>query len=78
MNGLKITADAKASDKSMYFGIVQGGTNLELRERSAKDITSLGFDGYAYGGLSVGEEKDLMIDAQSSCINYYLKINQDT
>ena len=62
----KITADSKASDKSMYFGIVQGGTNLELRERSAKDITSLGFDGYAYGGLSVGEEKDLMIDAQSS------------
>ena len=62
----KITADSKASDRSMYFGIVQGGTNLELRERSAKDITSLEFDGYAYGGLSVGEEKDLMIDAQSS------------
>jgi queuine tRNA-ribosyltransferase len=62
----KITADSKASDNSMYFGIVQGGTNLELRERSAKDITSLEFDGYAYGGLSVGEEKDLMIDAQSS------------
>ena len=62
----KITADSKTSDRSMYFGIVQGGTNLELRERSAKDITSLEFDGYAYGGLSVGEEKDLMIDAQSS------------
>lgn len=62
----KITANSKTSDKSMYFGIVQGGTNLELRERSANNITSLGFDGYAYGGLSVGEEKKLMIDAQSS------------
>ena len=62
----KITANSKTSDKSMYFGIVQGGTNLELRERSASNITSLGFDGYAYGGLSVGEEKKLMIDAQSS------------
>lgn len=62
----KITINSKTSDKSMYFGIVQGGTNMELRERSASNITSLGFDGYAYGGLSVGEEKKLMIDAQSS------------
>ena len=62
----KIAVNSKTSDKSMYFGIVQGGTNLELRERSASNITSLGFDGYAYGGLSVGEEKKLMIDAQSS------------
>jgi queuine tRNA-ribosyltransferase len=39
------------------FGIVQGGTNLELRRRSARAIAALGFDGYAIGGLSVGEER---------------------
>ncbi|ATW23959.1 tRNA guanosine(34) transglycosylase Tgt [Candidatus Formimonas warabiya] len=42
------------------FGIVQGGTIRELREKSARDITSLGFPGYAIGGLSVGEPKPLM------------------
>jgi len=42
------------------FAIVQGADHLELRERSAKDLVSLGFDGYAIGGLSVGESKDIM------------------
>ena len=37
------------------FGIVQGGTDAELRRISAAQITSLGFDGFAIGGLSVGE-----------------------
>jgi len=39
------------------FGIVQGGLLADLRERSAEQITSLGFPGYAVGGLSVGETK---------------------
>ena len=38
------------------FGIVQGGLDDALRERSAREIIALGFDGYAVGGLSVGEE----------------------
>ena len=38
------------------FGIVQGGLDDALRERSAREIVALGFDGYAVGGLSVGEE----------------------
>ena len=42
------------------FGIVQGGHDPELRARAARDIVSLGFDGYAVGGLSVGEEKPVM------------------
>jgi queuine tRNA-ribosyltransferase len=42
------------TDQSL-FGIVQGGFWPELRERSAKAITEIGFDGYAIGGLSVGE-----------------------
>ncbi len=42
------------------FGIVQGGVYKDLRKKSAKDITKLGFDGYAIGGVSVGEGHDLM------------------
>jgi len=43
-------------DQSL-FGIVQGGLDRQLRVESARDIRSIGFDGYAVGGLSVGEEK---------------------
>ncbi len=42
------------------FGIVQGGLYEDLRVQSARDITSLPFDGYAIGGLSIGETPDLM------------------
>jgi queuine tRNA-ribosyltransferase len=37
------------------FGIVQGGVHADLRERSAKRLTTIGFDGYAIGGLAIGE-----------------------
>jgi queuine tRNA-ribosyltransferase len=42
------------------FGIVQGGMDLELRTRSLEELLAIGFDGYALGGLSVGEETELM------------------
>ncbi len=42
------------------FGIVQGGDNAELRARSAAGLTSIGFDGYAVGGLAVGEPQEVM------------------
>jgi queuine tRNA-ribosyltransferase len=42
------------------FGIVQGGLDGELRIASARDLVALGFDGYAVGGLSVGESKNEM------------------
>ncbi|MBC7384790.1 MAG: tRNA guanosine(34) transglycosylase Tgt [Cryobacterium sp.] len=42
------------------FGIVQGGLYPHLRERSAREITELPFDGFAIGGLSIGESPDLM------------------
>jgi queuine tRNA-ribosyltransferase len=42
------------------FGIVQGGHDPDLRVHAARDLVSLGFDGYAVGGLSVGEEKSVM------------------
>jgi len=48
-------------DQSL-FGIVQGGFWPDLRKRSAQAVTDLGFDGYAIGGLSVGEGHDKMCD----------------
>jgi queuine tRNA-ribosyltransferase len=42
------------------FGIVQGGLYEELRSQSVKDITALPYDGFAIGGLSIGESPDLM------------------
>jgi queuine tRNA-ribosyltransferase len=44
----------------LQFGIVQGGTDVELREVSAGLTLEVGFDGYAIGGLSVGEPNDVM------------------
>ena len=54
--------DANKSETQALFGIIQGGMYKDLREQSAKDLEKLDFDGYAVGGLSVGEPKDLMID----------------
>jgi queuine tRNA-ribosyltransferase len=45
------------------FGIVQGGTDPELRVESARRTLEVGFDGYAVGGLSVGETRDQMVEA---------------
>ena len=42
------------------FGIIQGGHELDLREQSMHQIVEIGFDGYAVGGLSVGEAKEEM------------------
>jgi len=47
--------------EQLLFGIVQGGFFENLREESAKQITALDFDGYAIGGLSVGESKPELI-----------------
>lgn len=46
----------------LLFGIVQGGFFADLRSESAAQICSLPFDGFAIGGLSVGESKPLMLD----------------
>ena len=47
------------STDQLLFGIIQGGISLELRQQSAKAITSLDFPGYAIGGLSLGEAKEM-------------------
>lgn len=48
-------AAKRRTDQAM-FGIVQGGLDHDLRKRSADDLVAMGFDGYAVGGLSVGED----------------------
>mgnify|MGYP001229617584 FL=1 len=47
-------------DDQALFGIVQGGEYEDLRKQSARDLMSLDFPGYAIGGLSVGEPKEVM------------------
>lgn len=54
---------ARLGNKNALFGIQQGGTDLELRKRSAEGLEAIGFDGYAIGGLAVGEPKDVMYEA---------------
>ncbi len=50
------------------FGIVQGGTDQELRDLSAEGLCSIGFDGYAVGGLAVGEPQALMFETLEAAV----------
>ena len=50
------------------FGIVQGGMFKDLRRQSLESIAEIGFKGYAVGGLSVGEPKDVMLEVASDII----------
>lgn len=50
----------KPDNGSALFAIIQGGIYKDLREKSATELIELGFDGYAIGGLSVGEPKSIM------------------
>ncbi|MBI2058177.1 MAG: tRNA guanosine(34) transglycosylase Tgt [Nitrospirae bacterium] len=52
---------ARQTDQAL-FGIVQGGIDADLRRASAESLVEIGFDGYALGGLSVGEPKTAMLE----------------
>lgn len=54
--------DAHQGNPSALFGIVQGGMFHDLRQVSLAGLQEIGFDGYAIGGLSVGEPKHLMME----------------
>ncbi|MBI5587191.1 MAG: tRNA guanosine(34) transglycosylase Tgt [Deltaproteobacteria bacterium] len=62
--------DAKKDNGQALFGIIQGGMYRDLRKESARSIIEIGFDGYALGGLSVGEEKGLMQEMVASTVEY--------
>ena len=53
---------AKTGEGQALFGIVQGGLYRDLRRASVEALAEIGFDGYAIGGLSVGEPKALMLE----------------
>ena len=55
------------------FGIVQGSTFSDLREESAKKLIELDFEGYAIGGLAVGEGQDLMFETLDYTTKYMLQ-----
>ena len=55
--------DAPRAEGQLRFGIAQGGTDRELRERSIEGIVGLPFDGFALGGLAVGESRAEMLAA---------------
>ena len=50
-------AQARTRPEQAVFGIVQGGTDASLRKRSARGLSDLGFDGFAHGGLGLGESR---------------------
>ncbi len=52
------TRAGSMNPRAKLFGIIQGGTNLALRKKSAEALVNIGFDGYAIGGLSVGESTE--------------------
>jgi queuine tRNA-ribosyltransferase len=56
---------APRAEGQLVFGITQGASHPELRRRSIEEITALDFDGYALGGLSVGEPRPVTLDAAS-------------
>jgi queuine tRNA-ribosyltransferase len=55
--------DLPRAPGQLRFGITQGGLDEELRGRSSEELVELDFDGYAIGGLSVGEERRPMLEA---------------
>ncbi|AJC48796.1 tRNA guanosine(34) transglycosylase Tgt [Allofrancisella guangzhouensis] len=61
MRWAKRSKDAHGDNSSALFGIIQGGMYESLRDESLEKLTEIGFDGYAIGGLSVGEPKEDMI-----------------
>ena len=65
LNSVKLTSrwaktclEYKENDNQALFGIVQGGKYRDLRELSARELVGMNFDGYALGGLSVGEDSE--------------------
>lgn len=60
-------ADQRRNGNPLVFGIVQGGIYQDLREKSARALVSLDFDGYAIGGVSVGEPEPEMMRAIDNC-----------
>ncbi len=64
---------SQSNTGQLLFGIVQGGMYPDLRKQAAHELIEIGFDGYAMGGLSVGEPKNLMHDMTEATIEHLPK-----
>ena len=62
--------DAPHADGQMVFGIVQGGIYDDIRRHCAEELVQIGFDGYAIGGVSVGEPEEFMYKAVDASVPY--------
>ena len=62
--------DAPHADGQMVFGIVQGGVYDDIRRHCAEELVKIGFDGYAIGGVSVGEPEEFMYKAVDASVPY--------
>jgi queuine tRNA-ribosyltransferase len=58
------------TEKQALFGIMQGGMYHDLRKQSAEEIVAMDLPGYAVGGLSVGEPKEIMYDVMDHCLDH--------
>ena len=65
--------DEPHADGQQVFGIVQGGVYDELRRHCAEELVRIGFDGYAIGGVSVGEPEEFMYQAVEASVPYLPK-----
>ena len=68
-----LAGEGRREDRGLVqsqFGIVQGGTDVGLRVQSAARTVDVGFDGYAVGGLSVGESRDEMLPALATTVEH--------
>jgi queuine tRNA-ribosyltransferase len=63
----------KNTENQSLFGIMQGGMYPDLRKESAEAIVEMDLPGYAVGGLSVGEPKDIMYEVMDHCVDYLPK-----
>ncbi len=68
----------KLENPNNLFGIVQGGVYEDLRDVSVKGPTEIGFDGYAVGGLAVGEPKKTCTVFLSTLVHNFQKISHAT
>ena len=60
----------KNTEQQSLFGIMQGGMYKDLRKQSAEEIVELDLPGYAIGGLSVGEPKEIIYEVMDDCVDY--------
>ena len=65
--------DEPHADGQLVFGIVQGGVYDDLRRHCAEELVKIGFDGYAVGGVSVGEPENFMYQAVDASVPYLPK-----